>query len=238
MLRNSFVRALKILREEGPLSLGKRSTVFLRLMARCLYRRQSVYLYRHSLLERRRADFLPRLDNYEVHFVESPADAERLAARGLEDLRVRLLTSPRALSCGAIAFCVYVDARLVHVGWVAIDEAGKRHVDPIPFRVDFANGEACTGGTYTVPDFRGKGLMAYGYYERLEYLRQRGFHYSRNSVDVHNTASHKAHAKFSPEIWGVGRFIRILFWKSWKESPFEDGPFVGMPPSIASLRNP
>ena len=73
------------------------------------------------------------------------------------------------------------------------------------------------GGTRTVPKYRGKGLMAYGYYERLEYLRERGYVSSRSAVAVTNVASQKAHARFDPIVYGVGRCTKLLWWAGWKE---------------------
>jgi len=230
MLRAAFSRAMNIVRTEGPLSLLRHAVGFGAILASPFYRRLDVYLYRHRLVERDASAYLPRLDSYELRVVESNEQAGQLVAEGFEDFRELFLFSGRNLARGAVAFCVYVDKRLAHVGWVALDEKAKAYVDSVPFRVAFDKGEACTGGSHTFARYRGKGLMVYGYYVRLEYLRVKGFTASRNSVEVHNVPSHRAHAKFSPEIIGIGRHRRILGWSRWKESPFPDGPAIGMPP--------
>ncbi|MFC2008821.1 hypothetical protein ACFLUT_02065 [Chloroflexota bacterium] len=228
-LKNAIARASSILHDEGPLSLARRTLSFAAFQGRRLYWRRDCYLYLHHLVERDPAQYLPRLDSYEFRVLESEAQAERLVAEGFEDFRQRFLTSSRNLSLGAVAFCVFVDRKLAHIGWVATDDRGKPYVDPLPFDVAFGDGEACTGGTYTMPEYRGKGLMAYGYYERFEYLRNLGYSSSRNSVERNNVSSQRAHAEFSPEILGTGRFTRFLFWSRWTECPFVDGPRIGMP---------
>jgi len=165
--------------------------------------------------------------------LHSNTDADAVVAEGLEDLRMSFIYATRSLNNGAIAFCVYVETKLVHVGWLAVDAQGKRAVDRMPFEVAFESGQACTGGTYTNPRYRGKGLMPYGYYERFEYLRARGFTSSRNSVEVDNIASQKAHARFDPTIYGLGRYRKVLWWHSWQVEQLPGGPRKGMPANFS-----
>jgi len=230
MFKAVCLRAATIVREEGPISLLRRAGGFGVFLSRRAYRRLDVYLYRHPLTERERSRYLPRLDSCEMRIVESAAQAEQLVTEGFEDFRERFLYSRRNLFLGAVAFCVYEDMHLAHIGWVALDERAKTCVDELPFQVSFDNGEACSGGSYTVPGYRGKGLMTYGFYERLEYLRVKGFKYVLNSVGVHNAPSQRVHAKFSPEVTGVGRLKRFFGWSRWTEYPFPDAPAIGMPP--------
>jgi len=221
-------RALAVLREEGLAPLVRRSLAF---AVSGFAVDWTLYLYEHSLVERDRSRCLPRLDAWELRVLHSNAEADAVAAEGFEDFRRAVRHSRRRLDAGAVAFCVYGGAELAHVGWLAVDQRGKDAFDRIPYRVAFASGQGCTGGTYTVPKFRGRRLMAYGYYERLEYLRTRGFTSSRNVVGVMNVASHKAHAVFNPTIYGVGHYRRFLRWQSWREEPLPGGPCRGMPPS-------
>jgi L-amino acid N-acyltransferase YncA len=100
-----------------------------------------------------------------------------------------------------------------------MNEEAKKCFDVLPYRVDFSGKQACTGGTWTHPKYRGKGLMGYGYYKRFEFLREKGFKSSRNGVEVGNTASNKVHARFGPRIYGRGRYLKVFGWKSWKEMP-------------------
>lgn len=223
-------RSVALLRSDGMAELLRHGLAFLGFLVGRLFFARTVYLYKHEIQLRERARFLPRLDSWELRIIHSNAEADQVAAEGLQDLRDVFVFSHRSLDKGAIAFCVYVGGELAHVGWVAVDAAGKNSVDKIPFRVAFAAKEACTGGTYTIPKFRGKGLMGYGYYERLEYLREKGFVVSRNSVTISNIASQKVHAKFNPVIYGKARYRKVLRWESWREMRLPGGPCRGMPP--------
>ena len=228
---NALVRrAFNLLRTEGLISLLRHTGSFAAYLGSRIVLSRTVYLYEHSLVPRERSKFLPRLDSWELRVLHSNEDAERVAAEGFEDFRDAFVFARRSLETGAVAFCVYCGTELVHVGWLAVDARGRTAVDRIPFDVAFDEGQACTGGTYTKPTFRGKGLMPYGYFERFEYLRARGFTSSRNSVEVDNVASHKAHAKFNPTIYGVGWYRRVLGRTYWRAEALPGGPCRGMPP--------
>ncbi len=195
-------RGFTLLRKEGPVYFAKRMFSFSGYLVRRHFINQTVYLYEHSLESRDRQDYLPHLDSWELRVIHSNEDADAVAADGFEDYRDTFVFARRSLDKGAVAFCVYTNKELAHVGWLAVDAEGKGAVYRFPFEVAFENGQACTGGTYTIPKFRGRGLMPYGYFERFEYLRARGFTSSRNSVTVDNVASHKAHSRFSPHhLW-------------------------------------
>jgi RimJ/RimL family protein N-acetyltransferase len=100
-----------------------------------------------------------------------------------------------------------------------MSQEAKDSFDSLPYQVNFADKQACTGGTWSNPNYRGKGLMVYGYFKRFEFLRERGFESSRNAVDEGNIASQKAHAKFGPKIYAKARYLKILGWRRWKETP-------------------
>ena len=222
-------RSRTVLRKEGPAGLLKRAGAFIAFLGSRVLYAETAYLYEHSVVPRDRKQFLPRLDSWELRVMRSNAEADAVAAEGFEDFRDAFVFARRSLDAGAVVFCVYVGAELAHVGWLAVDAAGKKSIDRAPYSVAFESGQACTGGTYTIPAYRGKGLMPYVYYERFEYLRARGFTSSRNCVEVSNTSSQKAHARFNPTIYGVGRFRKVLWWQSWREAPLPGGPRRGMP---------
>ncbi len=227
--------AAVILREEGLTRLLRRS---LAAASSPLVVNWTLYLYEHSLEPRDRSRFVPRLDAWELRVLHSNAEADAVAAEGFEDFRKTFRPARRRLNAGAVAFCVYAGAEFAHVGWLAVDQPGKDAFDAIPYTVAFSSGQACTGGTYTVPKYRGRRLMPYGYYERLEYLRSRGFTSSRNVVGVSNLASQKAHAVFNPIIYGVGYYRRVLWWRTWREESLPGGPCRGMPPARDSAEHP
>jgi len=229
-VRSLTRRAITILRTEGSRSLLRHVKSYGGFLVARVVACSRSYLYVHRLTQRDETPYLPRCDSWEIRVIHSDADADAVAAEGLEDVRKVFVYSPRALRHGAIAFCIYVDRALAHVGWVALTSEAKKWVDRLPYRVDFDAGEACTGGTYTMERFRGRNLMAYGYYLRLEYMRQIGRTLSRNAVLVNNVASQNVHARFEPEIHSTGRFIKLLRWNLWKETPLPGGPVRSLPP--------
>jgi hypothetical protein len=182
------------------------------------------YLYEHNTKARNEADFLPRIQGFAFKIVTTNQQADELASAGL-DFSVQSLNTRQRLEKGAVAFCFFMNGELAHIGWMAMNEEAKNIIDPFPYQVDFAHKQGCTGGTWTNPKYRGKGLMVYGYFKRFEFLREKGFKSSRNAVAVGNTASQKAHAKFSPKVYARARYLRILRWTSWKETPI-----IGIPP--------
>ncbi|HEY49759.1 MAG TPA: hypothetical protein G4O13_06915 [Dehalococcoidia bacterium] len=177
------------------------------------------YIFEHTLIERDEADFLPRIDNFTLHIIRTNKEAgEFEAATGFE-LRRRLVDVEEKLEKGAIGFCGFVGEEFAHIGWIAFSEKARKTFDTVPYKVDFSNGQACTGGSYTVPAFRGKGLMAYVYFRRFQFLREMGIKTTRNSVLTSNTASLKVHAKFGPKLLARGRRLKLMGRQSWKETP-------------------
>ena len=226
-------RGCDVRRREGVGGFLSRLNAFVAFGFSRMVAFRTVYLYEHEIATRDRERFLPRLDSWQLRIMHSNAEADAVAAEGFEDIRDSFVFAHRSLEAGAVAFCVYCGSELAHVGWVALDAAGKRRIDRLPYHVAFDAHQACTGGTYTIPKYRGAGLMPYGYYERFEYLRARGFTSSRNAVSVSNLASQKAHSRFNPVIRGIGRWRHVLWWNSWREEPLPGGPCRGMPPSTS-----
>ena len=204
------------MREEGLVILLQRSFDFIR---DCLFQLERCYLYEHTIGPMNENDYLPRIDSFTFKIVSSNKEADELAVDIGCDFRRRFIYAKKSLDKGATAFCIFVDGEIAHIGWVATTEDAKKGIDPVPYKVDFDNNEACTGGTETVPKHRGKGLMVYGYYWRRLYLRDRGIIVSRNSVRVNNTISQKAHARFNPWIKAEIRYLKLLGWEIYKEKP-------------------
>jgi thermostable 8-oxoguanine DNA glycosylase len=66
--------------------------------------------------------------DFMVKIISSNQEANDLVADGLEDFRLYVFYGKEALGLGAIAFCIYVDKELAHVGWAAFSEEGKTHI--------------------------------------------------------------------------------------------------------------
>ena len=208
-------RAKDILQTEGLKPLLTRGFDFVKVW---FFEYGDYYLYEHTLEDGNEADFLPNIQDYTFKIISNNKEADELAAIG-SDFRRRFVSARRSLDKGAIAFCIFVKGEIVHIGFVAMSEEAKNTFDPLPYKVDFSNNEACTGGTVTVPEYRGMGLMAYGYFKRFEFLREKGIVVSRNAVAKSNIASQKAHAKFSPRVHAEAKHLRLLWWHFWKEKP-------------------
>ena len=161
---------------------------------------------------------MPRLQNLTVHIVSTNQQADELAARGF-DCRSYYVYARRRLDKGAIAVCTFVKQELASIVWVAMTGEAKKTIDSHPYHVDFVHKEACTGGTQTIPKYRRKGLMKYGYYKVFQLLGEQGIMTSRNAVRTSNIASQKAHAKFDYRIYARARYLRILWRQFWKETP-------------------
>lgn len=204
-----------ILQREGVVSLLRRGFAFMR---QYFFQYGTFYVYEHTMKERNEADFLPKIQNFTVHIVHTNQQADELEADGFE-FRSSSIHARRNLDKGAIAFCIFVESELAHIGWVAMTEEAKSKVDPLPFQINFSNKEACVGATLTILKYRGKGLMVYGYYKRFEFLRENGITTSRNAAATRNIASQKAHARFSPKIHSKARYLKILRWQFCREIP-------------------
>jgi len=189
-------------------------------VGRYLFKYESFYLYEHTLKERNEADFLPRTRDFTLKIVSTKQQADELAAAGL-DLESYSLNARTALEKGAIAFCIIIGQDLASIGWAAMSAEAKNAFDPLPYQVNFSNKQACTGGTWTNPKYRGKNLMTYGYFQRFQFLKEKGMKSSRNAVTTGNIASQKVHAKFKPKIYARARYLRILWWQSRKETPLK-----------------
>jgi len=212
-----IARARKILKNEGLAALFGR---ILLLLKQNLYLSKKFYLYEHILKERNEADYMPKMQGFTYKVISSNSQAYGITREGFEDIRkCPVLVNVRTcLNKGAIAFCFFIGKELAHIGWIAMDEGAKNTFDNYPYHVDFSNGQACTGGTVTLPKYRGNGFMVYGYFKRLEYLWIKGYKTSRNAVNRDNKVSQKVHAKFNPRILARARYLKIAGLTFWKET--------------------
>jgi len=217
MLRELFNRARDILRTEGVVPMLRKG------LGRYIYRNATFYVYEHTIKERNEADFLPKVQNFTIKIVHNNQQADELESEGY-CFRSHFIGARNGLERGAIAFCIFIDREFAHIGWVATNEEAKRTFDYLPYLVDFTKGEACTGGTETVPKFGGNGLMAYGYYKRFEFLKQMGITTSRNATETSNIMAQRVHAKFCPRICAQAKYLKLLWWEKWEERPPGERP--------------
>lgn len=219
-LSESFTIARRIRETEGLTTLLRRGfTLFLTRLTSSLFRYETFYLYEHTMRKRNEADFMPSIQNFSFQIVSTNQQADELVRDGFNDFRRRINNVRRGLDGGAIFFCIFVRAELAHIAWVAMTEEAKNACDTVPFHVDFSDNQACTGGAITILKYRGKGLMTYSIYKRFQYLWERGIKTSRNVILTGNIISQRVIARFDPKIYAKARYLKILWWASWKETP-------------------
>jgi hypothetical protein len=209
-----LLRAKEILQTEGLMPLLGRGFVFL---AGYLFSYKHYCLYEHTLEGKNEADFLPEIQDYTLKIVSTRQQADELA--GSFKLDSHLIAAGRKLDKGAVAFCVFIDGELAHIAWLAMSQEAKNTFDPLPCRVNFSGKQGCTGSAWTHPRYRGRGLMVYCYFKRLQFLWERGFRSSRNIVSMTNVISRRGQVRLGPKMYAKARYLRILWWDSWKETP-------------------
>ncbi len=213
------IRARYILRQDGLLPLLKMGFVFL---VQYVFRYGTFYLYEGTIDESHEADFTPKIQNFTFHIVSTRQQADDLAAEGF-DCRSYSITGMKRLDKRAVAFCILIGRELAHVTWVAMTQEAKNVIDPIPYSVDFSNKEVCAAGALTAAKYRRKGLMRYSHYKRLQFLRERGATRWRFAVGTRNTASQRVQASLGNKIYAKARYLRILWWEFWRETPLMSG---------------
>jgi len=214
-------RAKVILQNEGVVLLARQGFPFLLSF---FFRYERYYLYvtdiQEVLKERNEVEPLTGIQDFTLKIVSTNEEADELEAEGLE-FRAQSVNARKRLDKGAIAFCIFVDGELASLGWVATTQEAKDSVDRLPYKVDFSNRESCTGASMTNPKYRGMGLMGYNLWKRFEFLGQRGKVRDRAAVAKSNIASQRATMRVRTKIDTEARYLKILWWKSWKEKPLE-----------------
>ena len=213
-----FKTAKQIYRTEGLTPLLRRGFAF---VEGCFFRYETYYLYElptENVRELNEADFLPNIDNFILKTISTNQEADDLEADGFE-FRSQVINARERLDNGAIAFCIFVEQDLAHIGWVAMSQEGKDSLNEPPYKTDCSAHEAWWGGVWTNPKYRRMGLLTYADIKRLEFLLDKGIVTSRYLTTKGNIASLKSNARFNSRIYGEGRYLRILWWKLWKERP-------------------
>ena len=188
------------------------------------YQRQTYYLYAHYP----RNDHTPSeatgpngLVDVRHEVVSTNQQADELEAQGLE-FRALVNDARTRLDRGAIASCVFVGSELANVVWVAATEQAKDSLNEPPFAVDFLKNEVWVGGGWTNPKFRRNGLRVYGHAKGTQLLLERGTVVGRYAIAKGNIAAQLSTRRVDVHPYAEGRYLRILRWKSCKETPLSD----------------
>ncbi len=152
--------------------------------------------------------------------LSSEEEVEKLKSEGFDFGSYGEMISNR-ISKGAIMFLIFSKRELAHMGYVCLSEEAKNNFEP-PYKAAHGPEVAYAGGTITVPKYRGKGLMTYGYFKRSQFLLERGKTTLLNVVETNNIASQKVMAKLNARIYAKARYLKIFNkWRIWKERPLK-----------------
>jgi hypothetical protein len=216
-IADEFEKARQVYRTEGLVSLLRRG---LRFLVYCVFEYRSYWLYAErpgDIQELNESDFMPKIADFTPKVVSSNAEADELEAKGFE-FRSQIPHAREILDSGAVGLCIFVGRELANMGWLVTSQRAMDIVGEPPCRVDFADNEVVGTGAWTNPKYRHLRLRAYSRFMSLQASRERGAEVKRGVIAKRNVAAMKSRASVNPPR-GEGRYLRVLWWKSWKERP-------------------
>ena len=232
-MKSLFTRGRHVYQDEGLGSLLKRGLAF---ASSLIFQYQTYYLYMEPLEGLRlpnEVDIRPKVDNLTFRIATTNREADELEAEGFE-FRSQLFNARERLDKGATAFCIFVGRELVNIGWFALTQQAMHSLGHLPFKVDFCKNEAYMAGLWTNPKYRRMGMHMYGYFKRLEYLQANGILTERYVIAKGNVAAQNVGALrgalpfLGP--YAEARYIKMLWWKSWREKPLTHPPLQAQGP--------
>ncbi len=217
-VRFLFERVQQIYQTEGIKPLVSRVFTFI-LHLFLDYRSYLLYVeYTRDLPEISEADFMPKTNDFTPKVVTSNIEADELEAQGFE-FRSTIPNARRRLDRGAIAMCIFVGRELANIGWFAMSQEAKDSLGEPPYRVNFPNKESVGGGLWTNPKYRRMGFRVYNRYMSLRLVLDKGIQVRRSAIAKSNLPAIKSRASFEHKPYAEGRYLKVLWWKSWKERP-------------------
>jgi hypothetical protein len=194
-----------------------------------IYKYQIWYVYEHDLsdiLKKNEKELLPKVPGFSIKIVSSIEQAKELERNGF-DLIKKASRLIYRLKNGAIAFCLFNETKLMHIGWVAMNTQAKESLTHVPYKVDFSK-MACIEVATTMPEYKGKnvskyfptykGFMTYSFFKRAQFLITKGYHIARYSILESNKASRWFAERYNIRVISKIHHIRILGFMFWKES--------------------
>jgi hypothetical protein len=212
-------RAQQVLRTEGFYVFLKQVFSF---AFKNIFQYKTYYLIEYKLHEMDEDTFKPKTANVIFKIIPDNKSADEAATPEF-DFRLIFADARQRLDEGAVAFIAMEDEKLLHIGWVALNTRAKDSLFQPPYKVDFNDEEACTGGGWTNPGYRSKSICTYVYFQRLQYLRDIGKTIARAAVETGNIPSLKMHSKFGGNVRAKGIYLKILGQQYWKEYPLNIG---------------
>jgi len=172
-------------------------------------------------------DYRPNVEGISLKVIWSNEEADRLEAEGFEfrschthDNRL-LRTYRERLDHGAIAFCIYAEHELAQITWIGPTQKAKDYLTKHRINVDFARNEVFATGSWTNPKYKKKGLYKYNIlFNRDPFLLGQGVTMTKSILGGWHPVGYVVHpAHFGSRPYVKLRFLRILCWKFWKQTP-------------------
>jgi hypothetical protein len=231
-LRQKYQAGRYILQKEGLLPFVVEGIHFLR---RCIFVYERDYMYEMPLNEQMKFEAVPKIQNFVFEIVPTNQRLDGLVAQGF-DFGIHGIRAREKLDKGALMFCIFVEKKLACVHWAATTQEAMNVQIKIPYKVDFSNSEAYLGWVETNPQYRRLGLSMYVILEKLKLLKTMGKTTGKCIAEQGNLASHKFTIKAGGRVYGEGCYLKILWWKSWKERPISREESYTQPAERAAVR--
>ena len=215
-LQQKYQRSKYILQKEGLFAFFVKGVRFLR---RSVFIHERYYKYEFLLNEPMKLESAPKIKDFVFEIVTTSQRLKDLAAQGC-DFGINVIGAEEKLNKGALMFCIFIGKELACVHWAAANqEAINTLINKTCYKTDFSNNEAYLGWSETNPQYRRSGLSMYVISEKVRLLTAMGKITGKCLVARNNVASRKVIIKCGGRIYGEGRYLKILWWKSWKEKP-------------------
>jgi len=229
-------RAGVLARQEGTAGVFSGARRFLGRLLSSLYSASMVRVYRSSIAEAAALPVTAPLENLQVRIIESQQDALRLAEEGFENILEAVPGAGRKLRDGAVAACAFLGSELASIDWMALSDRAKLAVDPFPYPGYSTADDACTGGAFTMPHLRGRGIAAYRFSAQVSYLHSRGRRICYNAITVDNLPSQRTVERCGATFDAVFRRRIVLGRRSYEQVWTREGEATGAPPSSQEHR--
>jgi len=214
-LGQKYERGRYILQKEGLFAFFVKGVSFLR---RCVFIHESYYTYELQLSEPLKFESTPKIQDFVFEIVTTSQRLKDLAAQGC-DFGINVIGAEEKLDKGALMFCIFMGKELACIHWAAITQEAMDSLIKVHYKVDFWNNEAYLGWSETNPQYRRLLLSRYNYSEERKFLASMEKTMGRTLVAKSNLASLKGLPKAGGRVYGEGRYLKILWWKSWEEKP-------------------
>lgn len=214
-LRQKYKRGRYILQKEGLFAFFVKGVRFLR---RCVFIHESYYTYELQLNEPMKFESTPKIQNSVFEIIATSQRLKDLMAPGF-DFGIYGVGAEEKLDKGALMFCIFIGKELACVHWAAATQEAMDSLIKVYYKVDFWNNEAYLGWSETNPKYRRLLLSRYTYSEERKFLASMEKIIGRTLVAKSNPASLKGLPKAGGRVYGEGRYLKILWWSSWKERP-------------------